>query len=796
MPFGKYELLERINIGGMAEILKARDTSRPGSPIVAVKRILPHLTEDQQYVTMFLDESRVLAQLEHDNVIRTLEVGQVGETPFIALEYVFGQDARMLFHRARKSEQRIPISVACYIIAKCCDALHYAHEHEDAEGNLLGVVHRDVSLQNILLSYDGQVKLTDFGIAMSAENRARTEVGIVKGKFGYMSPEQIKGEPMDRRSDVFAAGICLYELLTSERLFSGDSDYAAVERVRNVAVEPPSRWNREIPSSLEAIVMKALAKHPRDRYQSAADLRRALLAFMSESHSECSPRALEQYLRTVFADDIAKQPTPEALRAETKRRRDEPTGLAAFDDLDPISTLSSPSAVVPSPGAVAPPRAPRAGPGVPPVVPHSDSIPPDAYDSSVFALRNADASRAGNGSDQNVRMSDVPGVGLDWDDEELPTGAPQPRTKSSLMAELEAELGDEVGDNDVTRQVYIGETFSGAPAGVSDLRNKAPGSVRPPAPEVVGVPSPFDDAEAPAADAEATRAVYVFEPARALPQTSYFTVVAIVVGIIAVIAVALYATRGAAPAQVYLSTLPVDAEVRVDGKRVPGKVSPFVLSELLPGAPHKIEVGRAGYSRWSTDLVLDSGQVLHLPQVTLVPEPAAVTARVTEEAAAPVEPEPKADAQEAAAPQPAAERVRTVATTAPSPKREPREPEAARVGAARAPSRTRSGAPPRPPAAAPPHATAPSPVRAAGPAAAPAATPASAAGKATLRINSRPWSVVTIDGRRVGNTPQMNLVLSPGTHNVQLANSQFGLKKTVKIKLAPGETQTKIIDLQ
>ena len=163
------------------------------------------------------------------------------------MEYVWGQDARMLFHRARRSEQPIPIRVACYIITQVCAALHHAHEAEDAHGKPLGLVHRDVSLQNVLLSYDGAVKLTDFGIAMSAENRARTEAGIVKGKFGYMSPEQIRGEPMDRRSDVFATGICLYELLTGERLFSGESDYAAVEKVRNVQVEPPSRLTARSP---------------------------------------------------------------------------------------------------------------------------------------------------------------------------------------------------------------------------------------------------------------------------------------------------------------------------------------------------------------------------------------------------------------------------------------------------------------------------------------------------------------------------------------------------------------------
>ncbi|HKU37394.1 MAG TPA: serine/threonine-protein kinase, partial [Polyangiales bacterium] len=194
----------------MAEIVKACDTSLPSRPLVAVKRILPHLCEDEQYKTMFLDESRVLTQLDHPNIIHAFEIGEVEGQPYIALDYVDGQDARTLFHRTRGDESRIPIAIACYIIACVCDGLHHAHEQRDERGQPLGLVHRDVSLQNLLLSYAGDVKITDFGIAVSSQNEARTAVGIVKGKFGYMSPEQIRGAALDRRSDVFGAGICLY----------------------------------------------------------------------------------------------------------------------------------------------------------------------------------------------------------------------------------------------------------------------------------------------------------------------------------------------------------------------------------------------------------------------------------------------------------------------------------------------------------------------------------------------------------------------------------------------------------
>ena len=529
ISFGRYELLERINVGGMAEILKARDLGQPGAPLVAVKRILPHLTEDKQYVTMFLDESRVLAQLEHDNVIRTLAVGQVDETPFIALEFVWGPDARMVFHKSRRAEQPIPMPIACYIMAQVCAALHYAHDRQDDEGNPLGLVHRDVSLQNVLLSYDGAVKLTDFGIAKSGVNVARTEVGVVKGKFGYMAPEQVMSQPMDRRSDVFSAGICLYELLTGERLFSGESDYAAVERVRSVRIDPPSRYNRTIPSALEAIVMKALSKGPADRFQSAAEMRRALLAFMADSGQECSARQLGQYLRTVFAEELARRPSPDTLRNEKPVVRDPVTGLAVFDDLDPPSGLRE----APQPETVRPPARPSqpqppSDPdatrvGAPPtadleasrsVVPLPAAVPSDAdpWPEPSFAA-NADAFGAPPATEPRTFE-----VGDDA------------RTQLLMRAALDA------GDDDVTRQIFVGQPV------VAGVRGAAsPPSAEAPAPEPTEPKMQRPSQRPPRAE----RARTPFEEVAATP---YGLVIAVVATILAVIVVALLFARGARPA--------------------------------------------------------------------------------------------------------------------------------------------------------------------------------------------------------------------------------------------------------
>jgi serine/threonine protein kinase len=742
----------------MAEILKARDTSQPAQPIVAVKRILPHLTDDKQYVTMFLDESRVLAQLEHDNIIRTLEVGQVEETPFIALEYVWGQDARMLFHRARKGEHSIPIGVACYIIAEACAALHHAHEQADGQGNLLGLVHRDVSLQNILVSYDGAVKLTDFGIAMSTENVARTEAGIVKGKFGYMSPEQIKGETMDRRSDVFAAGICLYELLTCERLFSGESDYAAIDKVRRVAVEPPSRFNREVDSTLEAIAMKALSKYPRDRFQSAGDMRRALLSVMAQGHHECSASQLGDYMRSMFADELSKRPTPEALREDIPKRSDEPTGLAAFDNLDPISTMSGPSAVHQSPlaGMIEPYPRSEGVPSVPPVIPRRDSVPAPRGDSDVFVRGEAPSSIRMAGSAAALDRAAGSGngqVALDWEDDQLATGT----EPFDAVRALPDPVEDESADDDVTRQLYIGETFTGVAVDASTLRSAGVLQVEP---TPAGLPSWGGPEPTRRTDTWLTHSV---------PQTSYATVVGIVIAIVAVIAGALYLTRGARAGEVRLATAPADADVMVDGKRLVVRGSPFIVSDLAPGTSHRIEVSKSGYRAWSTQLVLTSGQVLELPLVTLEPVPAVVAETPPEQA-----PQPPAAAVESPPPQP--ERKLQPVETAPP------------AAAARTESTRPALKRPRPPSA-PVARKVPTVV-------APGAGASSGASAGMLRINSRPWAELTIDGRPAGNTPQMNLQLPAGSHTVKLTNPQFGLTKTIKIQIQPGQTVTKVVSLQ
>jgi len=248
VPFGKYYLLERINVGGMAEVFKAKTFGVEGfERLLAVKRILPNIAEDEEFITMFIDEAKIAVQLQHANIAQIFDLGKVDDSFFIALEYVHGRDLRSIFDRMRNKAESLPIAMACYVTMQVCEGLDYAHNKRDAQGRELNLVHRDISPQNVLIGYEGECKLIDFGIAKAAGKASKTQAGILKGKFGYMSPEQVRGLPIDKRSDIFAVGIVLYELLTGERLFIGESDFSTLEKVRNVEIQPPSSYNKKIP---------------------------------------------------------------------------------------------------------------------------------------------------------------------------------------------------------------------------------------------------------------------------------------------------------------------------------------------------------------------------------------------------------------------------------------------------------------------------------------------------------------------------------------------------------------------
>ena len=278
--FGNYTLLERVSHGGMAEVFRAKSFGEAGfEREVALKLLLPSMASDKEFVDMLIDEAKIAGQLNHANIAQIFDLGAVDGRYYIVQEFVQGQDLRAVLKRKSATKTKLKISTACHIAIKVCEGLHYAHNKQDHFGKRLNLVHRDISPHNILISNEGEVKIIDFGIAKADGRSTQTMAGLVKGKFAYMSPEQIRGLPVDHRSDVFATGILLHEMLTSRPLFQAGTEFETLKRARAAHADPPSTINPEVPPQLDAIALKALARHVDDRYQSARELRDELWAF-------------------------------------------------------------------------------------------------------------------------------------------------------------------------------------------------------------------------------------------------------------------------------------------------------------------------------------------------------------------------------------------------------------------------------------------------------------------------------------------------------------------------------------
>ncbi len=296
VPFGNYRLQRRLARGGMAEVFLARLIGVEGfERRVAIKRILPHLSESEEFRAMFLDEARLAAQLTHPNIVHIYDFGKVDDYYFIAMEYVDGVDIGRLIRRAK--EHPVPFELAARILADVCAGLHFAHNASDPMGRKLSVVHRDVTPQNILVSYDGVVKLVDFGIAKAQFAAGRTRPGVVKGKYAYMSPEQVEGRPLDVRSDVFSAGICLYEMLTGVPLFRRDDVVASMREIRDGKPILPEKHRRDVPEELVRIMRRALQTSRDNRYPTASAMQTELEKFLKSATALATSRELAEYLK-------------------------------------------------------------------------------------------------------------------------------------------------------------------------------------------------------------------------------------------------------------------------------------------------------------------------------------------------------------------------------------------------------------------------------------------------------------------------------------------------------------------
>ncbi len=311
--FGPYQLLERVAVGGMAEVFKAKRTGVEGfEKVVAVKRILPHLSENEDFVRLFVHEAKVVAGLTHPNIVQIFDLGRIGRSYYIAMEYVHGHDLRTIVSRAREKGLRLPLDLSLRVVSQVCAALEYAHRKKDERGRPMEIVHRDVSPPNILISFEGEVKLVDFGIAKAATVATRpSDSGVLRGKLLYMSPEQAWGRPIDGRSDLFSLGLVLYELVTGTRAFVGaGNERATVDLVRQCVVTPPREINPRLPEALDRVVTKALAREPDERYAEAGQMQRGLELVLGE-RPQVTARDRARFLVLLFDGAPTESGAPE-----------------------------------------------------------------------------------------------------------------------------------------------------------------------------------------------------------------------------------------------------------------------------------------------------------------------------------------------------------------------------------------------------------------------------------------------------------------------------------------------------
>jgi TonB family protein len=401
--FGQYTLLERVAVGGMAELWKARSRGVEGfQKTVAIKKILPQLTDNSEFVGMFIDEAKLAAQLSHPNIVHIYDLGKIGRDYYIAMEYVDGKDLRSLLNAARDRGLRLTTGLAALIAARLASALDYAHRKRDFDAKEMGLVHRDVSPQNVLLTYEGDVKLCDFGIAKAVSTVGHTQVGALKGKLQYMSPEQAWGRAVDARSDLFSLGSVYFEMLTGERLFAGDSEISILEAVRQGKVRTPRQVDPSIPTELDEIAARALMVEPERRFQSAGEMLQRLEGYLVHLSPPVGPTDLAAFMERALAP-IAAGATPIAPTAPTLTPAVAPAPTPPVAPTPPLAPIPPLAAVPPRPEpaiarAPEPPRVePRSEPArfTPPIAApaaaaHAPAARPETVVTSVTALRDVD----------------------------------------------------------------------------------------------------------------------------------------------------------------------------------------------------------------------------------------------------------------------------------------------------------------------------------------------------------------------------------------------------------------------
>ncbi|MEZ4335560.1 MAG: protein kinase [Sandaracinaceae bacterium] len=821
IPFGKYILLDRIAVGGMAEVYTAKSFGIEGfEKIIAIKRILPTMAEDHDFISMFIDEAKIAGHLTHANIVPIYELGKIGESHYIAMEYVWGKDLLQIMNRFRRMRRHMPPVMAAWIASKMLEGLDYAHRKRDRHGRPMGIIHRDVSPQNCLVSYEGQIKLIDFGIAKAASRNTKTQAGVLKGKFGYMSPEQVRGLPIDHRSDIFAASTCLHEMLTGERLFVGESDFSTLEKVRNAAVAPPSQMVADLPKDLEDIVLKGLAREPDERWQTAGEMQEELQRFIALQRPPFGTSKLNTWMRTAFAPEIAK----EKGRLDSFNKVAHPAPTATVPPRVPSLGTTSPQ----NPAALRPPpAAPPGGTEELDLPEFEDEMPGEATMISSSPFDELEEKRAREMEELTEEPTQIFFTADDLEEieEVRPTPAGPAGGLGAIPKAPPAATFPKPRPVGTPPSVQVSPSIPAAPAA---LPPPGPGPqaspfkstlaltqdqlpAPPPQPEMSGAqpldPGGFGGQQAFAQPPPAQRNLHTVEvraseAKRKSGAGKWIALLAVGALLIAGLSVgaAYLAFGGEETGSISIRVSPETADARVFVDGVMRGRAPLLL-EHVPAGEHEIEVRAEGYASASRSVPVSGGtsmlEIAISPEGPLVAaatppptqvaapgEPAVIANQLVAPTPAP-EPTPEPVAEPTPEPTPEPAPVAAPVAPTPAPAAEPPAPEPARPAR---PAATETPARPRPVRTAE-EPSRPRPVRVPQPTAPERPTRAAGGNTGTLTINTVPWARVFIDGRDTGrNTPVRDLRVPAGSHTIGLRTND-GTMHNVQVTVEAGGSQ-------
>jgi serine/threonine-protein kinase len=793
--FGKYHLIERIATGGMAELYLAK-LYGAGSfeKDLAIKKVLPQLSRDEAFVQMFMDEAMITVTLTHGNIAQVIDFGELDGDYFLVMEFVDGVDLQTVLKRSGEIGEPIPAPLAVFIAEQICQGLHYAHEKLGPDGNPLQIVHRDVSPQNVLLSFEGQVKLVDFGIARAASRITSTQSGVVKGKLAYMSPEQLAGQVVDRRSDVFAAGIILYELLTCRRPFEGVTPHETMALISRGKFQDPCKLNRQVGKKLAGVLKKALETNPRKRHPTAGAMAAELARLL---HAEARPAdagSLAAFIRARVPEVKPRSlaPTPPRARRDPTSPRTPPLNPPAPSPGGTVPAAEPASPPEPTPRPAARPEGfPAARAAAPSALAASDEEPvvvsgEEAVSFGLLGLP-ADYTPAGTleGEPETAKRPTRPGHQpvlprleiVSLGSAVLPDLSRPASSTDELLAAPTQILAPGAGPAvpDLSRPASSTDELLAAPtqilapgagSAVPDLSRPASSTD-----ELLAAPTRILDASpGPAESGQPTPAV----PDLSRPATRTDELLAAPTRIL---------DASPDPEDGWMERSPRTEDSFEDEPpaRPPARGPALVIGLLL--------LALAGLA---TTVFLVWKPFERSPEAEPAPAPVAAPEPTPAPAPAPVaapEPTPAFGLEPTVEPAPVAE-------PAPAPRPEPTPAPAPAPVAAQVPKPRPTPKPTPKPAPVAAQVPKPKPTPKPAPKPTPKPDPAVARGIGTLRINSEPFAVVYLGTRRIGPTPQLDLKLPAGSHVLTLQNEALGLTKKVQVRVEADKVHTVFVELK